>query len=669
MVRMPPFLLGLTVLFWGWEVGWLPLGAIGAVVLELPRLIRWRWDFSEADMNRFWDLSYILFLGALGYSFVTTDMIHATFRFMPWLPLIFFPFVAATVYCAEDRVRLSTFSLFLHRKGRGASSARPAGWFVPYAYFVACFIGASVANARDVRFYAAVVVLGAWMLWTVRYRAAAVWAWALMLVVVSVAGFGGQTTLTELQVWLENTAAGSAEDDLTQTRTAIGSLSDLKLSNRILLRVKPDGNRPPPALLRKASFSIYDTAEKRAVWYATGAQFRWLQSGVEPATWVLAGREPSSAVTISMMLAQRMGIIPVPSGPCVLENLIAGSVQVNRCGSVRVRETLPLTRYTAKYCGVSTLDGPPTKWDLAVPDVEAPAVAQIAGQIGLAGQPPDEVMRRLDVFFHSQFTYRTHLQSAAAGTLGNPTALNQFLLRDRAGHCEFFATATTLLLRQAGIPARYATGYAVPAQTDTAGEHLVRSRHAHAWVLACVNGTWRDFDTTPAAWGEIEDAQASVFQWISDLISSLQYRIALWRYYGDRAALTNVLLWLVPLPVLWYMWRLFWKKGRVRLQSRQPRQTRPRQAGTDSEFYLIEKHLAQAGLPRREGESLREWIARLETMRPTGLSLPPLTEIVALHYAYRFDPRGITAEQRRALRSHVESWLSNAAGVASASQR
>ena len=51
MVRMPPFLLGLTVLFWGWEVGWLPLGAIGAVVLELPRLIRWRWDFSEADMS------------------------------------------------------------------------------------------------------------------------------------------------------------------------------------------------------------------------------------------------------------------------------------------------------------------------------------------------------------------------------------------------------------------------------------------------------------------------------------------------------------------------------------------------------------------------------------------------------------------------------------------
>lgn len=669
MVRMPPLLLGLTLLFWGWEVELLPLSAAGALILELPRFIRWRWDFSETDMNRFWDLSYVLFLGAIAYSFVTTNVVYATFKFMSWLPLIFFPFAAATIYSAEDHVQLSTFSMFLHRKGRNAGPAKRIGWFVSYGYFAACFIAASAVNARDPRFYTAVVVLGAWLLWTIRRRVAPVWVWGVMLGVVSVAGFGGHVRLTELQAWVEDTASrlltGSGSDEeLTQTRTAIGSMGELKLSNRIVLRVETDGNSPAPALLRRASFNLYDTSGRRGAWLAAGTQFVPLQPGLEPATWVLSERGSPLAATLSMSLPRSMGVIPAPNGPCILEGLIAGVVAVNRYGSVRVRECLPLVRYTVKYCGVSTLDAPPHSRDLVVPAAEVPAVAQITGELGLAGQPPEEVMRRLAAFFHGKFTYRTHLKSVADDASGNATALNRFLLRDRAGHCEFFATATTLLLRQAGIPARYATGYAVPPKASGAREHLVRSRHAHAWVLVHVDGTWRDFDTTPAAWGDIENAQASVFQSLGDLISSLQYRFALWRYYGDRAALINAMLWLVPILMIWFLWRLFWKKRRVRLQGPRQREQKPSYAGADSEFYLIEKHLMQAGLPRREGEPLGEWLRRLEAARQAGVRIPPLEEIVALHYAYRFDPRGITDGQRRELRSRAESWLREATGTA-----
>ncbi|MBT8330725.1 MAG: transglutaminase-like domain-containing protein, partial [Deltaproteobacteria bacterium] len=42
-----------------------------------------------------------------------------------------------------------------------------------------------------------------------------------------------------------------------------------------------------------------------------------------------------------------------------------------------------------------------------------------------------------------------------------PKNIENFLTRSRSGHCEYFATATVLLLRQAGIPARYARGYSV----------------------------------------------------------------------------------------------------------------------------------------------------------------------------------------------------------------
>ena len=92
-MNLPPLFLGLTLLFWGWEVGLWPVAVVVAVVLELPRWVRWRWDFSETDMNHVWDLCEILFLGAMVYGYATTDIATGPAKFMPWLPLIFFPFI------------------------------------------------------------------------------------------------------------------------------------------------------------------------------------------------------------------------------------------------------------------------------------------------------------------------------------------------------------------------------------------------------------------------------------------------------------------------------------------------------------------------------------------------------------------------------------------------
>src|SRR5205807_1199702 len=71
------------------------------------------------------------------------------------------------------------------------------------------------------------------------------------------------------------------------------------------------------------------------------------------------------------------------------------------------------------------------------------------------------------------------------------SALEEFLLNSRAGHCEYFATATTLLLRAAGVPARYAVGFSVQEWSRLEQRYIVRARHAHSWTLAYVNGGWR----------------------------------------------------------------------------------------------------------------------------------------------------------------------------------
>lgn len=77
---------------------------------------------------------------------------------------------------------------------------------------------------------------------------------------------------------------------------------------------------------------------------------------------------------------------------------------------------------------------------------------------------------------------------------GDP--LTWFLFESRAGHCEYFASALAVLLRERGVPARLATGFYTAERTD-AGYHAVRRGHAHAWVEVPVTGGWAVVDATP----------------------------------------------------------------------------------------------------------------------------------------------------------------------------
>lgn len=74
-----------------------------------------------------------------------------------------------------------------------------------------------------------------------------------------------------------------------------------------------------------------------------------------------------------------------------------------------------------------------------------------------------------------------------------------FLEEAHRGYCVHFASAATVLLRSAGIPARYVTGY---LQEVRAGEKtVVTTRQAHAWAeyYDAAEGAWRILEATPAA--------------------------------------------------------------------------------------------------------------------------------------------------------------------------
>lgn len=73
-----------------------------------------------------------------------------------------------------------------------------------------------------------------------------------------------------------------------------------------------------------------------------------------------------------------------------------------------------------------------------------------------------------------------------------------FLEESETGYCVHFATAATVLLRAAGIPARYVEGYMVYGAAGK--EVVVSSLDAHAWAeyYDSESGAWQVLEATPA---------------------------------------------------------------------------------------------------------------------------------------------------------------------------
>ncbi len=90
-------------------------------------------------------------------------------------------------------------------------------------------------------------------------------------------------------------------------------------------------------------------------------------------------------------------------------------------------------------------------------------------------------------------------------------AVDDFLFESREGFCEQIATATAIMLRTLGVPARIATGY-VPSDRDAiAGVWISRASDAHAWVeVRFPSYGWVAFDPTASVPLSGEAEQTSI---------------------------------------------------------------------------------------------------------------------------------------------------------------
>ena len=78
--------------------------------------------------------------------------------------------------------------------------------------------------------------------------------------------------------------------------------------------------------------------------------------------------------------------------------------------------------------------------------------------------------------------------------------LDNFLFHERKGHCLLYASAFTIMLRQAGIPARMVNGFAGGSYDRRNNLFVMKSSNAHAWTEVFFNRYgWVAVDPTPEA--------------------------------------------------------------------------------------------------------------------------------------------------------------------------
>lgn len=147
----------------------------------------------------------------------------------------------------------------------------------------------------------------------------------------------------------------------------------------------------------------------------------------------------------------------------------------------------------------------PQEWNTASVYLELPDSARENAQHILNTLAVNSSMNVLDI----AQSIGSYVRSSAAYDLrtmrmpsGNEDFAIWFLENSETGYCVHFASAATVLLRAAGIPARYTVGYLV--KTGAGLERLVYQGNAHAWVEYYLpEFGWMILEVTPGSTGAL----------------------------------------------------------------------------------------------------------------------------------------------------------------------
>jgi hypothetical protein len=231
-------------------------------------------------------------------------------------------------------------------------------------------------------------------------------------------------------------------------------------------------------------------------------------------------------------------------------------------------------------------------------------------------------------YFLNHFAYSLKVdESKVADKLGAKADPLRVFWATRSGYCEYYATLSVLLLRRAGIKARYVTGFARPEIEPGRPYAIFRRNSSHAWVEMRSMGFWTTFDPTPPlfvvkverpSWFDMK------FEWVRARAARIfhvlrdgEWRLALssWQDAVQNilsGAALYVVLGCIVLAVVAF--RFVRAHRRRRSKAGYAQSVQHWVKGLES----AEKTLARIGLVRHPGETVGAFLARCESEMPAG---------------------------------------------------
>lgn len=286
---------------------------------------------------------------------------------------------------------------------------------------------------------------------------------------------------------------------------------------------------------------------------------------------------------------------------------------------------------------------------LQLPSGLDPRVGELARKIVAGEVDRGRAASRLERYLRANYRYSLDLAEVASDPLAD------FLFGRREGHCEYFATAHTIMLRTVGIPARLAVGFWGGERVSR--HYIVRAGDAHAWTqVLATDGSFVTFDATPE---EYRGAQApTLVSWWLRLYYGIE---DLWRTqvldytFTDQMAVAMRLIplrrsasfphlpplraWLAGLAIALVVWGAWRKLPKVVLGDREQEATRLRRA--------IDRILARARIETEVSTGLEE-ITR-ELAAASHPLAAPLATATRRYLEARFGGRPLRINERRQL--------------------
>lgn len=230
------------------------------------------------------------------------------------------------------------------------------------------------------------------------------------------------------------------------------------------------------------------------------AGFRWSEI-VKP------GRDDAASTERTVeLLVDLGGTVPLPYGARRIASDGAAGFHPAEGGLLRATPSGELSRYRLSEAagnGAGLESGLEVSNASAIPAEVRDALRPIA--LAIVGRDHGDPIAAADRLAEHLRTNHTYSYTVRLADAGDPVV--DFVTHRRAGWCEHFASALTLLLRSLGHEARLVGGFHVDERHPFLDLWTMRQRDAHAWteVLDPRSHTWRWVDATPPGGNDSED--------------------------------------------------------------------------------------------------------------------------------------------------------------------